>query len=217
MKGITKTKIKYVVLISVFAFGLQGCKSNRHKEFITQEELVKVAPIADQYTPNIVMQICDAEYDREYKNAISSYESENKRIDCDPDYTGGFTCKEKSRRAGGFWGGVASAINKRSAAKNATKGLKENCYLKYGYRLTEKVVRNPNYSPTRKRLSEPEDFTPSALLSSKSFEELQSSLDSVSRWSNRSQFKLIKRELDKRCQAMGRKKYNSWADRCYSN
>jgi len=207
--------ITILILSSVVLVGLSGCKSNRSKEFITQEELVKVAPIADQYTPNVVMEICDAEYNREYSYALARAEdSKKKRIDCDRDYSGGFTCEERSSSGGGFWGGVASALNKRSAAKRETNGLKETCYLKYGYRMTKKVVRNPYYQ-TDVTISDHNNQT--VELSKKSFQDLQLMLDNVSRWSDSELFGSIRSELNKRCRDMGRRKYNTFADRCTMN
>lgn len=120
---------------------------------IKKTRLVKVAPIADQYTESLVRKICEEEYKSAYDDALSRASAATRerntrtQMDCRERWNGQMQCTERSYSVGGgFWGGVTQGLNNHTSAKNATRGIKTNCYRRYGFDVETIAVHNPAYA-----------------------------------------------------------------------
>ncbi len=120
---------------------------------IKKTRLVKAAPIADQYTESLVRKICEEEYRSAYDDALSRASAATRerntrtRMDCRERWNGQMQCTERNYSVGGgFWGGVAQGLNNHTSAENATRGIKTNCYRRYGFDIETYAVPNPEYA-----------------------------------------------------------------------
>lgn len=128
-----------ITLIVVLTTGLtiSGCGGKKVRTY-KPLNLVKVAPIADQYTPDLVKQICDAEY-KEAKR-LAEREADEKyaprrytTTECDGVGINR-RCKDSTYLVSGGWkAGAARGFLKATFIKERTSGVKSLCYAKHGY------------------------------------------------------------------------------------